>query len=84
MTVSIDDYMKDIPARGRGKHSPLRDFVGDIRKLRARGYSLQQIVDFLKKNGIDSSVPTVSSFIQRHLEPGKQKPSRLKSRTTQS
>ncbi|MFX1767961.1 hypothetical protein PWP93_36440 [Paraburkholderia sp. A1RI-2L] len=68
MTVSVDEFMKQTPAKSRGKPSPLRPFEDQIKTLRGRGYSLQQIVTFLQSNGIHSTVPTVSSFIRRHLE----------------
>lgn len=68
MTVSVDEFMQQTPVKSRGKPSRLLPFGDQIKTLRGSGYSLQQIVAFLESNGISSTVPTVSSFIRRHLE----------------
>ncbi|MGU4704049.1 hypothetical protein K6L09_46200, partial [Burkholderia cepacia] len=61
-------FMSATPATRRGKPSPLKPFEQDIKKLRESGYGLQQIVEYLKRNGVNTSVQTVSSFIRRNIE----------------
>jgi hypothetical protein len=82
MTISIDDFIQATPAKGR-RRSRLPDFGGDIGKLRTQGYSLQQIVDYLEKNGITSSVQTVGSYIRRHIETEQPKRARRNSAKAQ-
>jgi hypothetical protein len=61
--MNLDAFLESV--KPKGPRSRMRAFVADIKKLRSLGYSLQQICDYLKSNGVESTVAGVSAFLAR-------------------
>ncbi|WP_175771818.1 hypothetical protein [Burkholderia ambifaria] len=49
-----------------GRKSKLAPFLIDIRALRDNGYSLQQVLEYLKANGIEISLRGLTAYLARH------------------
>lgn len=52
-----------------GKKSRLAPFLNDIEKLRTAGCTLEQVQDFLQRNGITISVSGLSAYLRRQVQP---------------
>ncbi|MBQ9184046.1 MAG: hypothetical protein IJ143_09790 [Neisseriaceae bacterium] len=61
--VSLEDFMREKTAKPR---SVLANFKEDIQKLLAAGYQTTIIHEYLTRNGVKVSKPTLYQFIQRH------------------
>jgi hypothetical protein len=61
--MDADEFLKQVhPAAKRSRLAPFHD---DIIKLRDRGYTLQQICDFLKLNNINISLAGLSKYLKK-------------------
>ncbi|WP_124678920.1 hypothetical protein [Burkholderia cenocepacia] len=49
-----------------GRKSKLAPFLIDIRALRDNGYSLQQVLEYLKANGVEISLRGLTAYLARH------------------
>ena len=66
--MNADEFLKSVtPARQRSRLAP---HWGDIVKLRAHGYSLVQICQFLAANQVQISVAGLSQYIRRQEAKG--------------
>lgn len=63
MGVSLEDFMREKNAKPR---SVLTNFKEDIQKLLQAGYQTTVIHEYLTRNGVIVSKPTLYQFIQRH------------------
>ena len=61
--MDADDYLKAVPPASR--RSKLAPWLADIRKLRANGYTLEQVREFLAKNGVEITIAGVSAYVKR-------------------
>lgn len=61
--MDADDYLKAVPPASR--RSKLAPWLADIRKLRANGYTLEQVREFLSQNGVEISIAGVSAYVKR-------------------
>ncbi|MBN3780476.1 hypothetical protein G3O06_23465 [Burkholderia sp. Ac-20345] len=51
-----------------GRKSKLAPYLIDIRALRDGGYSLQQVLSFLKANGVEISLRGLTAYLARHKD----------------
>lgn len=60
--LRVDSFM----AREKPKlaTTALESFSADMRLLRDKGYTIKQIVTFLRENGVETSVTTVRTFLR--------------------
>ena len=65
--VNIQDFTKAIAPRRR-KRRDLYEAGDQINELKSRGYSIAQICDFLKLNGIDITAVALQKFVSRNLK----------------
>jgi hypothetical protein len=64
--VNADDYLNSIKPGLRT--SALRAFHPDILKLRAAGCTLAQIAEFLRINGLTTTLSSVGKYLQKHAQ----------------
>ena len=63
--MNVDDYLKELSeAKMKKPRSKLTGFRDEIMRLNKERCSSQQIVDFLAKNNVKSSVGGVAWFIK--------------------
>lgn len=64
--MDLDNFRKMV-APG-GKNSRLAPFWPEIKALRADNYTLDQVLEFLKANGVEITITGLSKYIQRRHE----------------
>ncbi|WP_321874506.1 hypothetical protein [Burkholderia ubonensis] len=69
-----------------GRKSKLAPYLIDIRALRDNGYSLQQVLVYLKANGVEISLRGLTAYLARHKddEPAVSKARPVKIKDTES
>ncbi|MFY1903705.1 MULTISPECIES: hypothetical protein [Achromobacter] len=66
MTISVEQFIEQTPAkRGRRRSSKVWMHMEEVTELKQRGYSYDQIKDFLAKNGVEVKRSTLISFVRR-------------------
>ncbi len=70
MLVTVGDFYMDADAflqqvRPGSQRSRLAPFLAEIRKLRDAGCTLEQVVEFLAKNGVTITVAGLSAYLLR-------------------
>ena len=66
--MELNEFMVEVkPAKQRSKLKPHRT---DIVKLREQGYTLNQVCDFLARNGVTTSPSNVASYLRRGMARG--------------
>lgn len=65
--MDADSFLKQNAPRPR---SAMADYWEDIKKLRAAGYTLEQVRSFLAANGVTVSVAAISKYIKRREAEG--------------
>lgn len=50
------------------KLEAVKMLAGEIKELQKRGYTLEQVCEFLREGGIDISTPTLRNYLQRAKE----------------
>lgn len=66
--MDADEFLKQV--RPAARQSKLAPHLADIRKLRSSGCTLEQVCEFLEKNGVTVSVAGLSAYLRR--QDGKQ------------
>lgn len=67
--ITADEYMRQPPRPDRrGRPSLLAPYAADLAKMRANHYQLADLQDFLKKNGVEVGVSTISMFFARQKQ----------------
>lgn len=61
------------PPKDLTKQEVVKMLAKEIKSLQKRGYSLEQIVNSLKGEGLDISTPTLKSYLQKAKTPTKPK-----------
>lgn len=61
--MDVNDYMRQV--RPAGKRSRIAPFLSEIQTLRERGFSLEQVREFLSTNGVEVSVGGLSAYLSR-------------------
>ena len=79
--------LKDLPAieKIRTEHTKadtVKMLSKEIISLQKRGYSLEQIADFIKGEGLDIGTPTMKSYLQRSKAAAAPKPKAQASKDT--
>ncbi|WP_155688202.1 hypothetical protein [Burkholderia stagnalis] len=69
-----------------GRKSKLAPYLIDIRALRDNGYSLQQVLAYLKSNGVEISLRGLTAYLARHKddEPAVSKSRPVKTKVVES
>lgn len=62
------------PPKDLTKQEVVKMLAREIKSLQKRGYSLEQIANSLKGEGLDISTPTLKSYLQKAKTPTKPKP----------
>lgn len=62
--MDVNEFMQQV--RPAGKRSRITPFLSEIQMLRERGFSLEQIREFLSTNGVKVSVGGLSAYLSRH------------------
>lgn len=66
MTISVEQFIEQTPAkRGRRRSSKVWMHMEEVTELKQRGYSYDQIKEFLAKNGVEVKRSTLISFVRR-------------------
>ena len=68
MDMEEDEYMAQHPPRRKKLESVLAPYWDAIAKFRARDYTLDEIVTYLKHCGVETSVSGLHKYIQRRTE----------------
>ena len=71
MAISARDFMSQNPPRrhapqefqGKRTSSAMAPYAIAISDMRAQGYTLAQVQEFLKKNGVPVSIAAISMFL---------------------
>ncbi len=65
--VTLELYMEEVKPGGVvGKRSMLDDYADELKTLRKRKYTIDQICDYLKKaHGVDAKRATVATYLNR-------------------
>lgn len=65
--VTLESYMEEVKPGGViGKRSMLDDYAEELKTLRKRKYTIDQICDYLKKaHGVDAKRATVATYLNR-------------------
>lgn len=66
--MDADEFLKQV--RPAARQSKIAPHLADIRKLRGSGCTLEQVCEFLEKNGVKVSVAGLSAYLRR--QDGKQ------------
>ncbi len=61
--MDVNEYMQQV--RPAGKRSRIAPFLSEILTLRERGFSLEQVREFLSTNGVKVSVGGLSAYLSR-------------------
>lgn len=61
--LRVEEFMKR--EKPKSPNSALAAFAVEIRTLRENGYTIPQIVSFLKENGVSTSPTSVRTFLRR-------------------
>lgn len=62
--MDVNEFMQKVmPA---GKRSRIAPFFSEVQTLRKRGFSPEQIREFLSANGVKVSVGGLSAYLSRH------------------
>ncbi|QEY25808.1 hypothetical protein [Neisseria zalophi] len=64
--ISAAEFIKKHQATGR--NSKLEPYKADILLLKSQGYTQQQILDFLRLNGVTVGMTTLNWFIRSRME----------------
>jgi hypothetical protein len=62
--MDISEFASRVPPAGA--RSRMAPFLGQLVQLRERAYTLAQLQDFLRRNGVEVSVAAVSAYLIRH------------------
>ena len=65
MPITADDFMRKPPRRRRGRPSLLAPYADDLAKMKASGYQLADMREFLELNEVKVGVSTISMFFAR-------------------
>jgi hypothetical protein len=61
--MNLDEFMGAVPPQAR---SPLAQHLADMLALRERGYTLDQIRDFLARNNVLTTRSNLSAYLRRN------------------
>lgn len=61
--MDVNEFMQQV--RPAGKRSRIAPFLSEILTLRERGFSLEQVREFLSRNGVEVSVGGLSAYLSR-------------------
>lgn len=64
-SVSVEEFMAQNHQK-KGRVSKLTPFKDDILLLKNNGYSQEQILDYLRQNGLVVGTTTLNSFIKKN------------------
>lgn len=64
-SVSVEEFMAQNHQK-KGRVSKLTPFKDDILLLKKNGYSQEQILDYLRQNGLVVGTTTLNSFIKKN------------------
>ena len=86
---AVRSKMKDLPPIEKkkqelGKSDVVKMLAKEIAVLRKRGYTLEQISDYLKGEGLDIGTPSLKSYLQRAKAAAAPKPKAQVSKDTPS
>lgn len=73
---SIAAKLREMPPVEKKEHSKqeaVRMLAKEIVSLQKRGYTIEQIADALRGNGLDISTPTLKNYLQRTTQARKKK-----------
>jgi hypothetical protein len=65
--MNLDEFMGAVPPQTR---SPLAKHLADMLALRERGYTLDQIRDFLARNNVLTTRSNLSAYLRRNARTG--------------
>jgi hypothetical protein len=65
MPITADDFMRTPPRRRRGRPSLLAPYADDLALMKAKGYKLDEMQEFLELNEVKVGVSTISMFFTR-------------------
>ena len=63
-------------AKTHTKADAVQTLAGEIRQLKERGYTMEQIAEALRDAGIDIATTTLRNYLQRSNKPGRKRPAR--------
>lgn len=72
------------PPKDLTKSDVVKMLAKEIKSLQKRGYSLEQISNSLKGEGLDISTPTLKSYMQKHKTPAVKVKAKAKDKVDQS
>jgi len=78
--MDVNEFMQQV--RPAGKRSRIAPFLSEILTLRERGFSLEQVREFLSRNGVEVSVGGLSAFLSRQGVHGPTSHASVSSRTS--
>ena len=67
---NLDEFLEK--TKPGAKKSRLHDFLPELKSLREKNYTLNQLKEFLLTNGVVISIPWLSAFLRAHGELPKQ------------
>ena len=84
---AVRSKMKDLPPIEKkkqelGKSDVVKMLAKEIAVLRKRGYTFEQISDYLKGEGLDIGTPSLKSYLQRAKQASATKPKAQASKDT--
>jgi hypothetical protein len=84
---AVRSKMKDLPPIEKkkqelGKSDVVKMLAKEIAVLRKRGYTFEQISDYLKREGLDIGTPSLKSYLQRAKAAAAPKPKAQASKDT--
>lgn len=62
---NLDEFLEK--TKPGAKKSRLHDFLPELKSLRERNYTLNQLREFLLENGVVISIPWLSAFLRMHI-----------------
>jgi hypothetical protein len=62
LRLTVEDFVNKEQPRGRSR---LAHYDDELRLLKARGYGLDQMREFLKANGITVTVAAISAYFKK-------------------
>lgn len=62
LPMKLSEFKRVVPPKTR---SPMSPFLLDMLELRAHGYSVAQVCDFLARNGLVAKASSVATFLRR-------------------
>ncbi len=65
--MNVDDFLESLKSEQVTRKGKLLPWKNDILKLRTKGVTYAQIVQFLELNNVKASLPGIQQFCRKHL-----------------